>query len=60
VKEEEEEIEAARNKKRTLVVADSVPQSNVAAQVTSTGITIPVPTKEQFLTDLGRTSSKKD
>jgi hypothetical protein len=59
-KEEEGEIEDVRRKKRTLVVADSIPRSNVTAQVTNAGITIPVPTKEQFIEDLKKASRKKE
>jgi len=60
MKEEEQEAERAREKKRSYVVMDSLPQPNVTAQVTSTGIKIPVPTKDQVLADFEKASRKKD
>jgi len=61
MEEEKKEIEAARKKKLSFVVFDSVQhQPNVTFQTTSTGFDVAVPSAGEFLNDLKKASRKKD
>ena len=58
--EEEKEIEENRQRRRSFISLDSAPSSNVAIQITRDGAEIPVPSQEQFISDLKKASRKKE
>ncbi len=58
--EETEEIADYEKKKRSYAVPDSVPTARTQTQKTAQGTEIPVPSTEQFFSDLEKASRKKE